>query len=238
MNSMGNSWYYRGSMKSCMMGNWGVYCSCMMNSMGNYWGSMDSMMNTMGNTWDNWSSMKRSMVGNWMDGVVGNWVDSMVDRFRDWLAIFIKFGFGKEWIEKGIGIEGVQFWGSITVNSIPCFTSEKMLVKQCSIWTDKSSTMRTMSSVFTNTVGLTSRVYISVHARLEGGLSTQELGVRSLVKARIVNTSMSRDSMLVVMFLVVGFRMVGGWLRAIGGGWGMVGCWGRSIGWGRWMVGC
>lgn len=156
MNSMGNSWYYRGSIKSCMMGNRGMYCSCVMNSMGNYWGSMDSMMNTMGNTWDNWSSMKRSMVGNWMDGMMGNWVNSMMDRFRDWLAIFIKFGFGKEWIEKGIGIKGVQFWGSITVNSIPCFTSEKMLVKQCSIWTDEPCTMRTMSSVFTNTVGLTS----------------------------------------------------------------------------------
>merc|ERR1712025_643772 len=102
MNSMGNSWYYRCSMKSCMMDNWG---------------SMDSMMNTMGNTWDNWSSMKRSVVGNWMDGMMGNRVDSMVDRFRDWLAIFIKFGFGKEGIEERISIESVQFWGSITVNS-------------------------------------------------------------------------------------------------------------------------
>ena len=116
MNSMGNSWYYRGSMKSCMMGNWGMYCSCVMNSMGNYWGSVDSMMNTMGNTWDYWSSMKRSLMGNWMNGMMGNGMDSMMDRFRDWLAIFIKFGFGKERIEKRISIEGVQFWGSITVD--------------------------------------------------------------------------------------------------------------------------
>merc|ERR1711862_420250 len=177
------------------------------------------------------------MVGNWMNGMMGNWVDSMMDRFRDWLAVFIKFGFGKEGIEERISIESVQFWGSITVNSIPCFTSEKMLVKQCSIWTDKSSTMRTMSSVFTNTVGLTSRVYISVHARLEGCLSTQELGVRSLVKARIVHTSVSRDSVLVVMFLVVGLRMVRGGCRSIGGRWGMVWGWCRGISWGWWVVG-
>ena len=83
---------------------------------------------------------------------------------------------------------------------------------------------------------LTSRVYISVHARLEGCLSTQELGVRSLVKARIVNTSVSRDSVFIVMLFVVGFGMVGCWFRAIGGGWGVVGCWGRSIGWGGFMV--
>lgn len=262
VNSMSYSWNNWGSMQSCMMGNWGMYCSYMMNSMGNswyYWWSMYGvvnwgMMNSMGNSWDNWGSMERSVVGNGVNCLMGQWMDSVmsdwVDWHWDWFAVLVKFGFGKEWIEQRIRIKSVQFGGSIAVNSIPCFTSEKMLVKQCSIWTDKPSTMGTVSSVFTNTVGLTSRVYISIHARLEGSLSTQELGVWSLGQTRIVNTSVSRDAVFIVMFFVVGLRVVGSGFWAIcWGGW-VVRCLGRNVGrgrgvgrsgfmisWGRWMIG-
>merc|ERR1719297_168444 len=166
VKTMGYSWNNWGSMKSCVMGNWGMYCSCVMDPMSNNWGSMNSMvnwgmMNSMGNSWYYRGSVKRSMVGNWMDSMVGNWMDCMMgnwmdsmmgnwmDWYWDWFAVFIKLGFWKEWIEKRISIESVQFWGSIAVDSIPSFTSEEMLVKQCSIWTDEPSPMRTVSSVFT-----------------------------------------------------------------------------------------
>jgi len=168
MDSWGNNWSMNSvDSWSMMSNNWGS-----MNSMVSQWSSMDSMMNwgMVGNYRCCVDSMMRmsNWSWDWVDRV-NSVVGSMVNWLRDRLAILIKMGLGEEWVEERISIESIQFWSSVAVNSVPCLTSEQMLIKESSIGTNKPSTMWTMTAVLTDTVSLTTRVNISIHSWLEWG---------------------------------------------------------------------
>jgi hypothetical protein len=148
VDSMGNSW-------SMMSNNWSMVGSMMSDN----WSSMNSMVSRMSNDWSSVGNMSSMRMGNWWRNrsVVSHWVDSMMGRWR-WqrFAILINWNWlGQEWVEERISVESIELGSFIAVHSVPGLTSEEMLVKESSIGTNESSTMWSMSSILTDTVGLT-----------------------------------------------------------------------------------
>ncbi len=77
-------------------------------------------------------------------------------------------------------------------------------------------------------VYLTSSLGISIHARLVRSVSTVKLGVRRLSIAGIILAGDARNSVLIVVVVMVGVLVI--WLRFVVGCWLMVGRLRRMIG--------
>merc|ERR1719323_79896 len=160
MNCMSYSWNMMRSMDSMMRNSRNMMSKrSSVNSMSNR--SMVSKrrgMNCMSYSWNMMRSMDSMMMRNWSRDM-NSWVSSVdsvgEDWFRERFTILINLGLGEEWIEERISIECIELGSLVTVDCVPGFTSEEMLIKQSSIGTDESSSVRSMSSILTHTVSLT-----------------------------------------------------------------------------------
>lgn len=136
VDSMMGSCMVNSMMGSCMM--YSMMWFCMMDSMVRNV-MVDSMM---------WSRMVDNMVGS----VVGDWVMGVSQR----VPVLIQLGFGIVRIVGWVRIQTVERGGLGTVNLVPIFAGELILVKQCSVGTKEACTVGTVSTVITYSVGLTS----------------------------------------------------------------------------------
>jgi len=79
----------------------------------------------------------------------------LMDR-RDGLAVFIQLGLGVVRVLQWVGVQGIERDSLAAVNLIPEFTGELILIKECSIRTDKACTLGSVSAIVTHTICLTS----------------------------------------------------------------------------------
>lgn len=160
-SSVSNNWSSVNSMSNRSMVSKRSGMNCMSYSW-NMMRSMDSMMrnsmDSMSHDWGSMSNMSSMRMRNWSRDM-NSWVSSVdsvgEDWFRERFTILINLRLGEEWIEKRISIECIELGSLVTVDCVPGFTSEEMLIKQSSIGTDESSSVRSMSSILTHTVSLT-----------------------------------------------------------------------------------
>merc|ERR1719384_1821593 len=91
------------------------------------------------------------------DGMVRSVMDSVVSHGVGWVdCVTLRDRFGQEGVEEGVSVESVERGSLSTVDRVPGLTSEQVLVKQGSVWTNKSSTVGPVSPILTHAVGLTS----------------------------------------------------------------------------------
>jgi len=163
------------------VGNRGNHWSSVVDCVGNR--MRYNMRNSMGNSMDSvvdwghyWScvvdSVRDNRVGHGVDGVgmrdgsrdgvVRGGVDSVVGgvvgiyRVSGVEEVTLGDRFGQEGVEQGVSVESVERGSLGTVDRVPGLTSEEVLVKQGAVWTNKSGTMWSVSSILTHSVGLTS----------------------------------------------------------------------------------
>jgi len=122
-------------------------------------------------------------------------------------------------------VQLVQAHSLATVNLVPELAGELVLVEEGAVGADEAGALGTVTAVVAHTVHLTSCLWVSVHAGLEGSVGAAELGVGGLGQTGIVHAGLARHSVLVVVMilLVVGVRVVGGLGLMVGLGRGVVG---------------
>merc|ERR1719420_1170250 len=251
---MSNSMVNRGSMSNSMMDR----SSMVSNSM------VDGSNCMVGNSMVNGSN---SMVSNSMVGyrMVGNcMVGVRVSNHRRWddVPVLVEDGFGKVGVEQGVCVETVEGDGCTAVHCVPELAPEQVLIEKCSVGADEASSLRSVPSVVTNPIGLTSGLRVSVHAGGEGDAGTAKLSVGRVSMAGVVDAGMTNCTMLIVLWLMVGlWGVVGcrchhrgmirwrcwfmvGWRRGrirgrlmIGWRWGSIWC-RLMVSWGRWGIRC
>jgi len=171
-----------------------------------------------------------SMVGGRM---VGRW-GRRIGRGR-WLIggrmmrVWVMWVLGRvdKWVLMWVFVQLVQGHSFATVNLIPEFTGKLVLIEQGAVGTNKASAGGTVTTIVTHTVHLTTSLRISIHARLERSTGTAKLGVGSLSITGIVNTSLARNTMLIMVLMMVRIlvgSMVGSGLM-VSWFWGMIGSW-------------
>merc|ERR550532_3341447 len=201
-----------------------------------------SMSDRVGSSMGMRDGCRDRMVRSGVDSVVSHWVGG-VD------GVTGGDGFGKEGVQQRVGVQSVERGSFSTVDRVPCLTSEEVLVKQGSVWTNEAGTVGSVSAILTHSVGLTSGLDVGVHAWTEGGGGAGEGGVGGLGQAGIVLAGVAGHSVLVMVRLVVRFRVVGWLWLVVGRGWVVVSwlwniswswfvSWLRNVGWNRgWLVG-
>jgi len=132
-------------------------------------------------------------------------------------------GWVNEWVLNGVLVKLVEGHSFTTVDLIPELASKLVLIKQSAVRTNKSSASGTVTAIVTHSIHLTTSLRISVHARLKGSTGTAKLGVRSLSIAGIVNTSLARYTMLIMVLVMIRIlvrsmvwsRLMVGWFRGM-----------------------
>jgi len=147
---------YRGGM-NCMVRDYRGGMNCMMRD---YRGGMNCMVShgmwSQGNSVVSGVVRMRDRSRDWMvrsrvDSMVSHWVNSMVIH---WVTRGDRFG--EEGVQEGVSVESIERGSFSTVDRVPGLTSEQVLVKQGSVWTNKSCTVGSVPSILTHSVGLTS----------------------------------------------------------------------------------
>jgi len=71
------------------------------------------------------------------------------------ISIFIQLWFRIVRVVSWVSVQTVERWSLTTVNLVPIFTGELILVKQCPVWTEEACSMWTVSTVIAYSVSLT-----------------------------------------------------------------------------------
>merc|ERR1711892_570831 len=159
----------------------------------------------------------------------------------DWFSIFIQLWFWIVRVLVRVRIQFVQGNSLAAVHLVPKLTSKLVLIKQCTIRTDKSSSRGSIPAIIAHTVCLASCFWVCVHSGSVGNGGTAELGVGGFCVTWVVFAGNTGNSMLIVVWvmvlLVVGlWCMVWSWFM-VSWCWRMVRCWFMVCGcW--WMVRC
>jgi len=182
--------------------------------------------------WSNW--MNRCCMVNWCSVVSNmmNWSVMRIYMNRNRFSILVQFWFRIVRVLVWISIQFIQGNSLATVNLVPKLTSKLVLIKQGTIRADKPCTRGTISSIITHSVCLASRLRISVHSWAKWNGGAAKLCVRGFSKTGIVLARNSRDSMLIVVWVMM-FLVIWVMMRL----WWMIGCW-FMVSWSWRMVRC
>merc|ERR1712180_506800 len=88
--------------------------------------------------------------------MVDNMMRGVMMRVRQRISIFIQLWFGIVRVVGWVRVQTVERWGLTTVNLVPIFTGELILVKQCSVWTEEACSMWSVPTIIAYSVSLTS----------------------------------------------------------------------------------